>query len=297
MAKLVNALPLGTTFANLGMKIGKNLGVFDSLGIAGERDMPAYASSTFAQEFRKIKQPSSDKKVVFYPGCSINYNEPHIGVAFVKVMNANGYEVLLDEAFNCCGSPLVVTGYLDEAHEHAENNVERILYWKRQGIPVVACCTSCSLMLRKEYEELFGEAAMKEAGENVYDAFEFLEMLDAEGKFNTNFNAVNECFMYHVPCHLKTQGIGTPAVSIFRHLPGAKVELADAGCCGISGNYGFKKEKYEISMKIGEKLFARIKSAAPDDVICDCPTCRMQISHGTSMKPLHPIEVLAKAYK
>ena len=236
MAKRVNALPLGTAFANLGMKIGKSLGVFDSLGIAGERDMPAYAPSTFAQEFRKIKQPSSDKKVVFYPGCSINYNEPHIGVAFVKVMNANGYEVLLDEAFNCCGSPLVVTGYLDEAHEHAENNVERILYWKRQGIPVVACCTSCSLMLRKEYEELFGEETMKEAGENVYDAFEFLEMLDGEGKFNTKLAPVNERFIYHVPCHLKAAGIGTPVVSIFRHLPGAKVELADAGCCGMSGN-------------------------------------------------------------
>ena len=297
MAKLVTSMPLGTTFANLGMTIGKALGMFSSMGIAGEREMPKYASETFTQAFKKIHQPKSDKKVVFYPGCSINYNEPQIGVAFVKVMNKNGYEVLLDEQFNCCGSPLVVTGYLDEAHEHAENNVSRILHWKAQGIPVVVCCTSCSLMLRKEYEELFGEAAMKEAGENVYDAFEFLEMLDAEGKFNTNFNAVNERFMYHVPCHLKTQGIGTPAVSIFCHLPGAKVELADAGCCGISGNYGFKKEKYEISMKIGEKLFARIKSAAPDDVICDCPTCRMQISHGTSMKPLHPIEVLAKAYK
>ena len=297
MAKLVTSMPLGTTFANLGMTIGKALGMFSSMGIAGEREMPKYASETFTQAFKKIHQPKSDKKVVFYPGCSINYNGPQIGVAFVKVMNKNGYEVLLDEQFNCCGSPLVVTGYLDEAHEHAENNVSRILHWKAQGIPVVVCCTSCSLMLRKEYEELFGEAAMKEAGENVYDAFEFLEMLDAEGKFNTNFNAVNERFMYHVPCHLKTQGIGTPAVSIFRHLPGAKVELADAGCCGISGNYGFKKEKYEISMKIGEKLFTRIKSAAPDDVICDCPTCRMQIRHGTSMEPVHPIEVLAKAYK
>jgi glycerol-3-phosphate dehydrogenase subunit C len=267
------------------------------MGIAGKRDMPKYASSTFAQEFKKIQQPKSDKKVVFYPGCSINYNEPHIGVAFVKVMNKNGYEVILDEKFNCCGSPLVVTGYLDEAHEHAENNVERILYWKQQGIPVLACCTSCSLMLRQEYEELFGEQAMKDAGENVYDAFEFLEMLDAEGKFNTNINAVKARFLYHVPCHLKTQGIGTPAVSIFRRIPGAKVELADVGCCGMSGNYGFKKDKYDISMKIGEKLFSRIKAAAADGVICDCPTCRMQIRHGTQTDPVHPIEVLAKAYK
>ena len=297
MAKRLHAYPLGTTVANLGMRIGKYAGMFDSMGIAGKRYMPPYASQTFMQEFQKIRQPAFEKKVVFYPGCFINYHEPHIGIAFVTVMNKNGYEVLLDEQFTCCGSPLVITGYLDEAHEHAENNTARILAWKEQGIPVVSCCTSCSLMLRKEYEELFGEAAMKEAGENVYDAFEFLEMLDAEGAFNTELHPVQKRFLYHVPCHLKTQGIGTPVVSIFRHLPGAGVELADAGCCGMGGNYGFKKDKYDITMKIGEKLFARIASAKADAVICDCPTCRMQIRQGTQTNPVHPIEVLADAYK
>ena len=50
-------------------------------------------------------------------------------------------------------------------------------------------------------------------------------------------------------------------------------------------------------MKIGEKLFSRIKAANADDVICDCPTCRMQIKHGTQTEPCHPIEILAKAYQ
>jgi len=65
----------------------------------------------------------------------------------------------------------------------------------------------------------------------------------------------------------------------------------------MSGNYGFKKDKYEISMKIGEKLFERIKTAAPDEVMSDCGTCRMQINHGTQAKSCHPIEILARAYK
>lgn len=297
MAKLVNIMPMGATFANLGMKIGKKIGMFDKMGIAGERDMPAYAHKTFYQQFKAYKQPQSAHKVLFYPGCSINFNTPHIGMDFVKVMNKNGYEVLIDEGFNCCGSPLVVTGYLDEAHEHAENNVDIILKYKAQGIPVVACCTSCSLMLRAEYEELFGEEKMKEAGENVYDAFEFLEMLDAKGEFNANFNADNRKFMYHVPCHLKAAGIGTPVLGIMRHVPGTSVELADAGCCGISGNFGFKKERYDISMKVGQALFDRINTSNADAVICDCPTCRMQIQQGTHTNPIHPIEVLAKAYK
>ena len=297
MAKLVAALPFGSLFANLGTKIGGAFGMLSAMGIAGQRSMPSYASKTFYRQFKDIKQPKSDKKVIFYPGCSINYNEPHIGIAFVKVMNHNGYEVLVDEGMNCCGSPLVVTGYLDEAKEHADNNVSRILKWKAQGIPVVACCTSCSLMLRAEYAELFGEQRMEDAAENVYDAFEFLEALMAKDELRTDFRRVDETLLYHVPCHLKTQGIGTPAVSVLKQVPGVEVELADAGCCGISGNYGFKKEKYEISMKVGEKLFETIKKSTADEVICDCPTCCMQIEHGTQVKPCHPIEILAEAYR
>ena len=297
MAILVSAIPFGSTFANLGTKVSGALGVLSAMGIAGQRSMPSYASKTFYRQFKDIKQPKSDKKVLFYPGCSINYNEPHIGIAFVKVMNHNGYEVLVDEGMNCCGSPLVVTGYLDEAKEHADNNVSRILKWKEQGIPVVVCCTSCSLMLRAEYAELFGEQRMEDAAENIYDAFEFLEELMSKGELKTDFKRVDKKLIYHVPCHLKTQGIGTPAVSVLKQVPGVEVELADAGCCGISGNYGFKKEKYDISMKIGEKLFERIKESTADDVICDCPTCRMQIKHGTQTDPCHPIEILEEAYR
>ena len=123
-------------------------------------------------------------------------------------MNANGYEVLLDDKFNCCGSPLVVTGYLDEAKAHAKNNVARILKWKKKSIPVVTPCTSCSLMLKEEYHELFGEHEMHEAAENVFDAFEFLEILQERGEFNDSLKPVKQKFLYHVPCHLKCQAIG-----------------------------------------------------------------------------------------
>ena len=187
-------------------------------------------------------------------------------------------------------------GFLDEARQHADNNVARILDWKRQGIPVVTPCTSCSLMLKEEYHELFGEDQFHEAAENVYDAFEFLEMLQDRGEFNDNLKPLNQKFLYHVPCHLKSQAIGLPAQNILEEIGGVEVKTADAGCCGISGNYGFRKDKYEISMKIGAKLFERVKKKDFDKVISDCGTCRMQIHHGTEIKPVHPIEILAQAY-
>jgi len=95
---------------------------------------------------------------------------------------------------------------------------------------------------------------------------------------------------------LKSQAIGLPAAEILEEIQGVKVMTADAGCCGISGNYGFRKDKYEISMKIGAKLFERAKKKDFDEIISDCGTCRMQIHHGTQIKPCHPLEVLASAY-
>ena len=152
-------------------------------------------------------------------------------------------------------------------------------------------------MLKEEYHELFGEHDMHEAAENVYDAFEYLEILQERGQFNDNLKPLNQKLLYHVPCHLKSQAIGLPAANILEEIDGVKVQTADTGWCCISGNYGFRKDKYDISMKIGAKLFERVKQKDFDKVISDCGTCRMQINHGSGIKPCHPIEILAAAYQ
>ncbi|MCE5285155.1 MAG: anaerobic glycerol-3-phosphate dehydrogenase subunit C, partial [Pelosinus sp.] len=212
------------------------------------------------------------------------------------VMQQNQYEVIVDEEFVCCGSPLVVTGYLDEAKEHAVKNTALIRKWVDKGYPVITCCTSCSLMLKQEYVELFDVPDIEENAKHVYDACEFLLELYEQKRLNLNFSAQNGRYIYHAPCHLRVQGMGTPALELLSLVPKAVVENADAGCCGISGNYGFKEDKYEISMQVGQELFDRIKQSSADEVISDCGTCRMQIKHATGFKAVHPIEVLCAAY-
>ena len=68
------------------------------------------------------------------------------------------------------------------------------------------------------------------------------------------------------------------------------------GCCGISGTFGVKVEKYDLSMKIGSRLFEAVKAAGSDYVLADCETCRMQVEHGAGATSAHPIEILARAY-
>ena len=296
VANLVRKIPFGAEFSNLGMNLCKNFGVFSALGITDKINLPVYAAQSFKNLFNSIAQKPSAKKIVMFAGCYVNENEPHVGKALIEVFNANGYEILFDEQFKCCGSPLIVAGFLDEARRNADNNAARILEWKKQGVPVISPCTSCSLTLKQEYHELFGgEEKFFEAATNIYDAFEFLSILQERGEFNSNFKPLKQKFLYHVPCHLKSQAIGLPAQEILEEI-GAKIQLTNVDCCGMAGNYGFFKDKYEISMKIGEKLFERVKQGGFDKVISDCGTCRLQIQHGTGVKPVHPLEILAEAY-
>jgi glycerol-3-phosphate dehydrogenase subunit C len=296
MIKLARKLPFGSFFANLGASIGRKTGMFKMIGIASKRPMPQYASKSFLQQFRSIKQTSYPDKVVFFPGCFINENDPDVGIAFVKVMQQNHYEVIVDENFVCCGSPLVVTGYLDEAQANARKNTALIRKWTEQGYPILTCCTSCSLMLKQEYAELFDLPDLHENAKHVYDACEFLLDLHEKDRFDQTFSGKGGNYIYHAPCHLRVQGIGTPALELLSLVPNVVVENADAGCCGISGNYGFKEDKYEISMQVGQELFRRIKESSASKVISDCGTCRMQIEHGSGFKTVHPIEVLSAAY-
>ena len=151
-------------------------------------------------------------------------------------------------------------------------------------------------MLKSEYHELFEEPEMREMSSGVYDAFEFLDILEECGELSVDFQPVQQKLSYHAPCHLRAQGIGLPSFTFLQRIPGIAVENLAAGCCGMSGSYGFKGDKYDISMKIGENVFQRIAEVGADTVASDCGTCRLQIRHGSGKATCHPIEILAKAY-
>ncbi len=296
MGKLITSIPLAPTFANLGMSIGKSVGMLSAMGLASDAKMPSYASSSFISRFKKIKQTSYPRKVVFFAGCFINYNQPEVGVDLVKVYQKNKIEVIIDENFVCCGSPMVAGGYLDDARANAEKNAALLKKWVDKGYDIITACTSCGLMLKQEYQELFDFEGMSDYASHMYDSVEYLAKLHDEGQLDTNFQNVSTKYIYHEPCHLKVQAIGEPTLEILPLIPGIKIEPADAGCCGISGSYGFKADKREISLKVGAKLFEKIKSSHADLAVCECGTCRLQIEGCTGMNAIHPLTVLRQAY-
>lgn len=288
LGKLATVLP-GLTNVLLKAPLFRQI-LEQTLGICSEAPLPAYHTKFETAE----KDRKSKKQVVYFPGCFVTYNDPPTGQAIVKVLKHNGYEVIVPP-FHCCGTPLEGNGYLREAQETAKKNLALMEPYMRAGIPLITGCTSCGLALR-EYPGLAESASELQA----YDLFEFLWELQERNEFRKDFKDIQVSLGYHSSCHLKAQGIGTPSVRLLRLIPGVQVTDLDQGCCGLSGSYGFKKEKYHTAMQIGKPLFNRVRQGAANgefqSVITECGGCQVQIRHGSGIETVHPVWVLMQAY-
>ena len=91
----------------------------------------------------------------------------------------------------------------------------------------------------------------------------------------------------------------TPSRKILSLPKNYKTEMIPSGCCGMAGSFGYEKEHFDISMKIGELvLFPAVRNAGPDAVIAAAGTsCRHQIKDGTGMIAQHPVEILYEALR
>jgi glycerol-3-phosphate dehydrogenase subunit C len=265
------------------------------VGIHHKRPLPKYQWLTFERWARRHPPPPSPRhKVAYFYGCWVNYNDRRLGEMVVAVLERNGIQVLVPQQ-QCCGIPAVVNSDMDLARRYGVENV-RLLSPLAGEYDIVASSTSCGLTLKHDYAHLLDIPGADRVGARLYDVMEYLEMLHEAGTLNLDFQPVPMRILYHAPCHLKSHGIGYPAMRLLRLIPGVTLEEVDEGCCGISGTFGVKVEKYDLSMKIGSRLFEAVKAAGSDAVLADCETCRMQVEHGAGAHSAHPIEILARAY-
>ncbi len=269
------------------------------VGVSRQAAFPRFARPTFRAWFRRSGDPLAIgvRKVLYFHGCAANYYEPRVAKAAVQVLERNGCRVLIGEQ-NCCGLPLQSNGEFGAARAYARANVRKLAPYVRDGYTVVGASTSCTLALKHEYQAVLGlegeEVALLAA--NTYDFFEFLLLLDAEGKLDRDFRELPERVAYHPPCQLKSHYLGHPAAALLRQIPGVLVFESTAACCGVAGTYGLKAEKHEIARQVGEPLFHEIEDALPTRVACDSETCRWWIEKHTGRPVVHPVELLAEAY-
>ncbi|MFB6173789.1 MAG: anaerobic glycerol-3-phosphate dehydrogenase subunit C [Halobacteriales archaeon] len=267
------------------------------LGITAEREFPAFATRTFREWWAErggAAVESEERRVAYFHGDYANYNTTEVAKALVRVYEHFGYEIAVPEQ-RCSGTPMFANGMLGDARRGAEVNVENLGELIEAGYDVVCSCTSCSMALRQEYPELFDIEGIDEVAANTYEAVEYLRIHeDLPGAIEAADAEVPD-LAYHAPCHARNQGLSRQAVDLLSDLEGVEVTDVGDSCSGISGTYGWKEEKYDLSMEIGEEMFEEMADAPAETGLTECPTCAMQMEHGTGYEIRHPLEVLEAA--
>ena len=199
---------------------------------------------------------------------------------------------------NCCGLPLLSNGEFPRRAASTRTMCSHLVEYARQGIPIVGTSTSCTLTLKEEAPELLDmhDEDTRLVAEQVFDFNEFLLMLLDEGTLDLDLQPIPLHLPYHAPCQYRAHRLGRPAVEVMELIPELRIDDSHADCCGIAGTYGYKVEKYPIAMQVGAPLFDFINASQAPLAVCDTETCRWQITHGTGIPAVHPVELLAAAY-
>jgi glycerol-3-phosphate dehydrogenase subunit C len=266
--------------------------------IATDAPLPSFANERFTTWFKRHRrQGKASRKVVYFHACATEYYEPRVGRAAVRVLEANDFEVIVPKQ-NCCGLPLLSNGEFPAARKYEQGNVRSLAEYARQGYAIVGTSTSCTLCLKEEAPELLDlhDEDSQLVAQQTYDFNEFILSLLEEGSLRAGFRPIPLTLAYHMPCQYKGHQLGKPGLELLDLIPGLQVIDSNITCCGVAGTYGYKSEKYDIAMEVGSPLFDFVREVGGPIAICDSETCRWQITHGTGVPAIHPVELLAASY-
>lgn len=273
----------------------------DSLmGVDRRRVFPSYSKERFSSWFRKNALPRQARfarKIAYFHGCYVEYNFPQLGKDLVRILNEAGYGVELLPEEKCCGVALLSNGFSRQARRQAESNISAFRKALSGGAEAILTTGStCTLTLREEYSNILG-MDVSDVASCIHLATEWLYGKLESGEISLKFKSLGKPLRvaYHSACHMVKLGWSIFSIEMLRRIPGLQLIPLQPQCCGIAGTFGFKKENYDYSQKIGSSLFDEIRELNPDLVATDCETCKWQIEMSTQYSVLNPVSLLSAA--
>ena len=278
------------------------------VGIDRRVKIPEYNSETFTSYFKKnnksanITIPIKNRKVVIYSTCFVNFNKKDTGVAALKVLQKNGVEV--KEAYpGCCGMPFLEQADLPKVVEQAKKVSKDLLKWVDKGYRVITLTASCGLMLKFEWPLLLPENKdIKRLSENISDIDEYIVDISNKEGLAEGLKEIDGGVTVHHACHARAQNMGIKARDMLKLIPNIKIDVVER-CAGHGGTFGVMKGTYDLAQKVGRPTARQIKNKKNKYMASDCPLAGKhlkQLEQDTNIsndEALHPIELLAKAYK
>jgi Fe-S oxidoreductase len=265
-------------------------------GMPQQRRIPAFASQTFRAWFaRRLPHNRDSPPVLLWPDTFNNYFLPATAQAAVDVLEAAGFCVLLPKENLCCGRPLYDFGLLDRAKSSLRRILDVLATEIADGVPLIVLEPSCAAVFRDELLNLFpDDPRARKLSQQTFLLSEFLE------KKATDFvlPKLPRKALLHGHCHHKSIMKMNDEEAVLKKM-GVDFHAPAPGCCGMAGSFGFEKEKYEVSVAIGElELLPAVRKTPPDSlIIADGFSCREQISQCAGRDALHLSQVIQMALR
>jgi Fe-S oxidoreductase len=210
------------------------------------------------------------------------------------VLEAAGFRVEMPPVPLCCGLTWISTGQLATAERVLRRTIDALAPRLRAGVPVIGLEPSCTAVFRADAPELLsGDPDVERLAHQTHSLAEFL--LDrAPQAITAPLPGTGRTAIAQPHCHQHAIW-GFEADTAILKRAGVQVDVLDAGCCGLAGNFGFERGHYEISTGAAELgLWPAVRAAGPGTtVLADGFSCRTQIEAGTQVKARHLAELLA----
>ncbi|WP_340113196.1 FAD-binding and (Fe-S)-binding domain-containing protein [Maribellus mangrovi] len=286
-------------FSNLVM----NLSFTKSLiGFSTQRNVPELSNITLNKwTGNGIPKPETSKGTVYlFNDEFTNYNESDIGIKAILLLTKLGYEVKIPFSKES-GRTFLSKGLVRTAQKIASENVSLLKDIVSEASPLIGIEPSAILAFRDEYPDLVADNLQEAANKLAKNALLFEEFMAAEidkGNIDQSlFTNEEKQILLHGHCQQKAVASTDPSKKVLSFPKNYSIQEIPSGCCGMAGSFGYEKEHYELSMKIGAMvLFPAVKNANAETIIAAPGTsCRHQIKDGTGKKALHPVEVLYDA--
>ncbi len=275
------------------------------IGFTTKRNLPLLSKSTFTSWYKKNKNNYKVKgtavgRLHLFVDEFTNYNDSDLAQkAFIMFTNL-GYQVIVPKHVES-GRTFITKGLLRNAKKIANQNISMLKSLVTPQAPLVGIEVSAILSFRDEYLDLAEPNLKADAEELAKHVFTFEEFISSEVKrgniSSQSFTKEVKKIKLHGHCQQKAIASTKPTIETLSLPQNYSVQEIPSGCCGMAGAFGYEKEHFDLSMKVGELvLFPAVRNENSDTIICAPGTsCRHQIFDGTEKKSFHPIEIMYDA--
>ena len=284
-----------------------------TLGIDKNVELPKFTGETFMKRAEKSAkngelEPNKEgtaqyRKALIYATCSVNYNNPGVGEAALKVLTHLGVSVKTDYP-GCCGMPYLEQGNLEKVAQNAASVSAALRPFIDEGYDILTLTASCGLMFKFEWPLIVPDNEdVKALSAATRDISEYIVQIADKNGLPDGLQTIEGGVQVHLACHARAQNMGPKSADLLRLIPDADIGVIER-CSGHGGTFGVMKDTHQLAVKVGKPVARNVAKSEAKTVVSDCPLAAKHIVQGVEYldssaklpEAAHPVEVFARAY-